>query len=70
MRFGRTGRRRKLFRLLIQKARRRLKIHHRRRRSARGPAPSLLQAEEQKRIESFEKWCAKIGLELHPKVNL
>jgi hypothetical protein len=69
MRSGRTGRRRKLFHLLIQKARRRLKRHHRRRRFARGPAPSLLQAEKQKRIESFQKWCTKIGLELHPKVN-
>ena len=68
-RSSRTRRRRKLFHLLVQKARRRLKIH--RRRSARDPASSLLeiQAEEQRRIESFEKWCTKVGLELHPKVN-
>ena len=65
-RSSRAMRKRELFHFLIQKAKRRLKVHHHRRRSARGPAPSLM---EQKRIESFEKWCAKVGLELHPKVS-
>ena len=54
-----------MFQLLVQKVKRRLKIY---RRSARGSAPSFM--EEQKRIESFEKWCAEVELELHPKVSL
>ena len=55
--------------MLIQKAKRRVKMDHRRRRSRLGHAPSLAADEEQKRIESFEKWCAEVGLELHPKVS-
>ena len=54
----RTRRRRELLRLMLQKAKRKLKVH-RRRRSA---------LTEEQKIQSFVEWCGQVGLDLHPKV--
>lgn len=59
-RSNRAQRRRELLRLLIQRAKKKLKAY-RRRRSA---------LTEEQKIDAFIKWCARVGLDLHPKVEL